>query len=67
MAENCVKIKNGCESNCQAIAMATRLIIFRQALKSGPDDHAGGGFTWRLKFETFGPTFGCHNGFREAL
>jgi hypothetical protein len=30
---------------------------------------ASGGFTkdWRLKFETFGPTFGCHNGFREAL
>jgi len=39
----------------------------QQSLKSGPDVHAGGGFTWRLKFETFGPTFGCHNGFREAL
>jgi hypothetical protein len=67
MAENCVKIKNNWESNCQAIAMATRLIISDRLSSRAPDVRAGGGFTWRLKFETFGPTFGCHSDFREAL
>jgi hypothetical protein len=53
---------------CKPRAKIRTTLKISKNLKAGPDIHAGD-FTkdWGLKFETFGPTFGCHNGFREAL